>query len=161
MINDNYTAPFGAGVGLFNASISPIIAVQVDRFFPVSINSFLNNPQMCLDITPDELKSLSCADGPQPGQNLTCERTVFMPGSVPAEVAILNDLPEADLFIAYAMRGYVLKYEQSTASAASWLGRAECRPYGKEYGAVSLCMQNTNSGHLLTSKCASRVLVSV
>lgn len=43
----------------------------------------------------------------------TCERTVYMPGSVPMELVMADGYPDADILTAYDMNSYVSRYGRS------------------------------------------------
>ena len=139
-------------MGLFNESVAPLPALETDRLFSSSIATFLNNPEMMVDITPDENKSSSCAQGPRPGLAQTCERTVYMSGSIPPELSIKDGRPEADIAMAYTSKGYVLQYGQSDINGSWRFDATNCRRLGMTSGAVNLCIRNAASNEIQASE---------
>lgn len=107
-----------------------------------------------VDITPDEHRWSSCAQGPRPGHAQTCERTVYMSGFIPPELSIKDGWPEADIGMAYASKGYVLQFGQGDIDGSWRFNATNCRRLGMTSSAVNLCIRNVASNEIQASKSA-------
>lgn len=140
-----FNAPYGTGMSSFNGSLAPFLAIQVDRVFHSTMTAFLKSGEIAVDITSPDLKAMSCAQGPTLGRTPTCQRTVFMPGTVPGEFMLQNELPDADISMAYGLQGYVLDFGKGDENKTWQFEERECEVIGLAFGAVSLCIHNTDS----------------
>ncbi|KAK5677752.1 hypothetical protein LTS10_009635 [Elasticomyces elasticus] len=144
------------GVSFFNASRAPLVAMEVDRIFSNSMTTWLSNSEHAVDITPDSSKTMSCAQLSTTGDNLTCERVVYMPGSVLVALVTDDREPEADVQTAFDVKGYILRFGKSDVNGSWSFNASNCITLGPEQGAARLCLANTtpstNQAKLATLK---------
>ncbi|KAK3114926.1 hypothetical protein LTR53_006254 [Teratosphaeriaceae sp. CCFEE 6253] len=138
-----YTLSTPEGMSFFNSSRAPIVALEIDRIFSTGIVTFLSDSEHSVDITPNDQRSMSCAQLSVDGQTPTCERTVFLPGAVPVGLVLDGSTPEADVQTVFDIKGYVLRYGAGDVNG-SWTfdPNAECQTLGMAQGAARLCLAN-------------------
>ncbi|EMD00639.1 hypothetical protein BAUCODRAFT_118389 [Baudoinia panamericana UAMH 10762] len=138
------------GISNFNKSRAPLVATEVDRFFGNSILTFLNNPEIAVDITPDDLKGMSCANQISVrGKTPSCQRSVFMPGSIPTVLVTEEGYEDAEIAFAYNVKGYNLTFGPGD-DGHNWTfdERQDCQTIGLAFGAVRFCLNNAESNVL-------------
>jgi hypothetical protein len=138
-----FDAPYGTGMSLFDGSLAPLAALEVDRMFGHTMTAFLKSGEIAVDITDPELRPMSCAQGPSLGRTPTCQRKVFMPGPVPGEFVLRNGVPDADISMAYDLQGCILDFGKGDEKATWQFSESECEVIGMSFGAVRLCIHNT------------------
>ncbi|KAK3070580.1 hypothetical protein LTR53_010212 [Teratosphaeriaceae sp. CCFEE 6253] len=138
-----YTLSTPEGMSFFNASRAPIVALEIDRIFSTGIVTFLSDSEHSVDITPNDQRSMSCAQLSVNGQTPTCERTVFLPGAVPVGLVLDGSTPEADVQTVFDIKGYVLRYGAGDANG-DWAfdPDTQCQTLGLAQGAARLCLAN-------------------
>ncbi|KAK4913681.1 hypothetical protein LTR49_018015 [Elasticomyces elasticus] len=130
------------GVSFFNASRAPFVAAEIDRIFSNSMTTWLSNSEHAVDITPDNDRIMSCAQLLANGTTPTYERVVYMPGSVPVALVADEREPEADIQIAFDIKGYVLRFGRSDVDGSWSFNASDCITLGVAQGAARLCLAN-------------------
>lgn len=151
--------PNAEGISEFNTTGSYLAALQADRIFSNSMTNFLSSNEIAIDVTPDKLRSMSCQELATDGRERTCERTVFMPGSIPIGVVTRGGHPDADIAVTFAVKGYVLLYEPGDTSTTWEFDEAECRTWGMDWGAARFCLSNSHSNTLKARKYCRRSIL--
>ncbi|KAK5723927.1 hypothetical protein LTR17_013769 [Elasticomyces elasticus] len=142
------------GVSFFNASRAPLVAVEIDRVFSNSMTTWLSNSEHAVDITPDDDRIMSCAQLAFNGTAPTCERVIYMPGSVPVALVTDERKPEADLQIAFDIKGCVLRFGKSDVDRSWSFNATDCITLGLAQGAARLCLVN-NEPNVIQAKMIS------
>ncbi|KAK4954429.1 hypothetical protein LTR10_007860 [Elasticomyces elasticus] len=142
------------GVSFFNASRAPLVAVEIDRVFSNSMTTWLSNSEHAIDITPDGARKMSCEKLPFDSTTPTCERVIYMPGSVPVALVTDEREPEADLQIAFDIKGYVLRFGKSDVDGSWSFNASDCIILGLAQGAARLCLVN-NEPNVIQAKMIS------
>ncbi|KAK4897341.1 hypothetical protein LTR27_004861 [Elasticomyces elasticus] len=136
------------GMSFLNATRAPLVAMEIDRVFSSSMTYFLRNTEHAIDITPNDNMSIPCSllaiDNTAP----SCERIVYMPGSIPLALMTSTQNPEADIRMVFDIKGYVLRFGPSDIEGVWEFDTTECMTLVLSVGAVRLCLFNTAPNNL-------------
>jgi hypothetical protein len=144
----------GYGIGAFNASLAELWAPATDLAFSTEFAGFLWNPALSIDITEAKYQG-NCAS--QAGTSSDCRSEFYIPGGI--EVSVQWDLESSesantDVYLALYQRGFFFEFEFGNRTQ-EWVYnlRTECRVYGSELFALSLCLRNTVNQVAQARKC--------
>jgi hypothetical protein len=143
--------PRSFGFQSFNSSVASLLAFSADRIFGMTMDEFLLNPRLAVDITPVDRGNQSCSTGYDINQGQACTRTIFLPAS--GGSALDQTHPEADLVVLQDAIGYQLEFS-SLDEAFQFDSAAHCHIYGTDLAAFQLCLRSAYDARIAASKCS-------